>query len=61
MTIGLILRHTEENEPSDPYFKNIHTGILDEAAKWRLDTEALFRMHDKNKDLDQLSKYGPLF
>ncbi|KRL23195.1 substrate-binding domain-containing protein [Lactobacillus gallinarum] len=60
MAIGLILRHTEENEPSDPYFKNIHTGILDEAAKWRLDTEVLFRMHDKNKDLDQLSKYGAI-
>ncbi|RVU71104.1 LacI family DNA-binding transcriptional regulator [Lactobacillus xujianguonis] len=60
MTIGLILRHTEENEPSDPYFKNIHDGILDEAAKWRLDTDVIFRMHDKNKDLTQIAKYGAI-
>lgn len=60
MTIGLVLRHTAESEPNDPYFKNIHTGITDEAAKWRLDTELLFRMHDKNKDLTQIGKYGAI-
>ncbi|GAA3631176.1 LacI family DNA-binding transcriptional regulator [Lactobacillus hamsteri] len=58
MSIGLILRHTAENEPGDPYFKNIHDGITDEAAKWRLDTNVVFRMHDKNKDWEELSKYG---
>lgn len=60
MAIGLILRHTAENEPSDPYFKNIHTGIIDEAAKWRLNTEVVFRMHDQHKDLEQISKYGAI-
>lgn len=60
MTIGLILRHTAENEPNDPYFKNIHDGITDEAAKWRLNTEVVFRMQDKNKDLTQISKFGAI-
>lgn len=60
MSIGLILRHTVENEPRDPYFKNIHDGIIDEAAKWRLDTDIVFRMHDKNKDWDKLKKYGAI-
>lgn len=60
MSIGLILRHTVENEPGDPYFKNIHDGITDEAIKWRLDTDVVFRMHDKNKDWNELSKYGAI-
>lgn len=60
MSIGLILRHTQKNEANDPYFKNIHEGIVEEAKKWRLNTEVVFRMHDKNKDLDQLPKYGAI-
>ncbi len=60
MTLGLILRHTAQDEPNDPYFKNIHDGIDDEAAKWRLDTQIVFRMHDKNKNLAEISKYGAI-
>lgn len=60
MNIGLILRHSEKSEAQDPYFQNIHDGIIEEANKWRLETEVAFRMHDKNKDLDSLSKYGAI-
>lgn len=60
MTIGLILRHSAKNEPNDPYFKNIHEGITDEASEWRLDTQLVFRMHDKDKDLSQVSKFGAI-
>ncbi|KAA8792583.1 LacI family DNA-binding transcriptional regulator [Lactobacillus crispatus] len=60
MSIGLILRHNAQTEENDPYFKNIHRGIEEEAAFWRLRTETVFTMHDKNKDWDQLSKYGAI-
>lgn len=60
MNIGLILRHSEKNETQDPYFQNIHEGIIEEANKWRLETEVVFRMHDKEKNLELLSKYGAI-
>ncbi|MBP2058235.1 LacI family transcriptional regulator [Lactobacillus colini] len=60
MNIGLILRHSEKDEAQDPYFQNIHDGIIEEADKWRLETDIVFRMHDKEKNLDLLSKYGAI-
>lgn len=58
MTIGLILRHDAKTELSDPYFHEIHEGIEEEAAKWRLHVEVAFTMHEKNKDWESLSEYG---
>lgn len=58
MTIGLILRHDAKTELSDPYFHEIHEGIEEEAAKWRLHVEVAFTMHEKNKDWASLSAYG---
>lgn len=58
MTIGLILRHDAKTELSDPYFHEIHEGIEEEAAKWRLHAEVAFTMHEKNKDWKNLSAYG---
>lgn len=60
MSIGLILRHTSQTELTDPYFRNIHQGIDEEAAKWRLRTETIFIMHDQDKDWDQIAKYGAI-
>lgn len=60
MTIGLILRHDAKTEPQDPYFVNIHQGIIDEAEKWRLRVEVLFTMHQKDKDWEQISKFGAI-
>ena len=57
-TIALISRHTEENELNDPYFQLIRRGIEKEAAKWRLGVRLVFRMHDAEKDLQQLEQYG---
>lgn len=58
MTIGLILRHDAKTELSDPYFHEIHEGIEEEAAKWRLHVEVAFTMHEKNKAWESLSAYG---
>lgn len=60
MSIGLILRHTSQTELTDPYFRNIHQGIDEEAAKWRLRTETIFTMHEKDKDWDSIAKYGAI-
>lgn len=58
MTIGLILRHDVKSELSDPYFHEIHEGIEEEAAKWRLHVEVAFTMHESNKDWESLHDYG---
>lgn len=60
MSIGLILRHTPQTELTDPYFRNIHQGIDEEATEWRLRTEVIFTMHDQDKDWDRISKYGAI-
>lgn len=60
VSIGLILRHAADIEPNDPYFKNIHEGIIDEAERWRLNTQVVFRMHDRNKDWNSLKKFGAI-
>lgn len=58
LTIALIVRHDEESEHDDPYFREIRRGIEREAAKWRLRVIRAFRMRDHEKDWEQLSKYG---
>ncbi len=58
LTIALIVRHSEESEINDPYFQHIRLGIEKEAAKWRLRVVRAFRMHDEDKDWEQLQKYG---
>lgn len=60
MSIGLILRHTPQTELTDPYFRNIHQGIDEEAAEWRLRTETIFTMHDQDKDWDRIANYGAI-
>lgn len=60
MTIGLILRHDAKTEPRDPYFVNIHQGIIDEAERWRLRLELLFTMHQKEKNWNEISKFGAI-
>ncbi len=60
LSIGLILRQNEESEIHDPYFQEIHQGIEKEANKWRMRVVKVFSMHDKNKDWEQLSKYGAI-
>jgi len=60
MDIGLILRHNEESELKDPYFLDIHRGIEEEAAKWRLKVTKAFGMRDENKDWSQLANFGAI-
>lgn len=60
MTIGLILRHNAQTELQDPYFRDIHQGINEEAAKWRLHVETVFTMHEKNKHWEELENYGAI-
>jgi LacI family transcriptional regulator len=57
-TIALVVRHSAESELDDPYFRYIRRGIEKEAEKWRLRVLRVFRMRDKEKDWEQLSKYG---
>ncbi len=59
-TIALIVRHDDESELDDPYFRNIRFGIERESSKWRLRVVRAFRMRDENKDWEQLSKYGAI-
>lgn len=58
LTIALIVRHKEADEQEDPYFGQIRKGIEKEAARWRFRTVKAFYMRDKNKDWEQLKKYG---
>lgn len=58
LAIALIVRHSAESELDDPYFQHIRQGIEKEAAKWRLKVVRVFRMRDKQKDWQQLQKYG---
>ena len=58
MTIALIVRHQEEAELDDPYFRKIRGGIEKEAAKWRFRTIRAFHMKDAHKEWTQLAKYG---
>lgn len=58
MTIGLILRHSNNVEIKDPYFYDIRRGIELEAGKWRLHVVKAFEMRDPDKDWAQLTKYG---
>lgn len=60
LTIGLILRYDLNTEMQDPYFHNIHEGILEEAEKWRFNIELIFMMHDKNKDWSKIKNYGAI-
>ena len=58
MTIALIVRHQEEAELDDPYFRKIRGGIEKEAAKWRFRTIRAFHMRDAHKEWKELAKYG---
>lgn len=58
MTIGLILRQSQETEVHDPYFQEIHSGIESEAGKWRMRVVNPFSMHDPVKNWDQLSEFA---
>lgn len=58
MSIGLIIRHNVMSEQSDPYFKNIRSGIEATAKKWRIKIDLLFRVRDQNKNWDLISEYG---
>ena len=58
LTIALIVRHEEDSERNDPYFLDIRRGIEREASKWRIRVVQAFRMRDKEKDWNQLARYG---
>lgn len=58
LTIALIVRHEEDSERNDPYFLDIRRGIEREASKWRIRVVHAFRMRDKEKDWNQLARYG---
>lgn len=58
MSVGLIIRHSETNEKTDPYFKDLREGIEKTAKKWRLKVDLLFRIRDKDKDWNLIPKYG---
>lgn len=59
-SIGMIVRHSESAEISDPYFQLIRKGVETEAAKWRIKVSLAFRMRDQNKDWEQLATYGAI-
>lgn len=58
LSIGLILRHTQATELQDPYFREIHQGIEQEAARWRIRVINPFGMRDTDKDWEQLRQFG---
>ncbi|RMW42320.1 LacI family DNA-binding transcriptional regulator [Lactiplantibacillus pentosus] len=58
MQIGLILRHNQESELNDPYFHEIHRGIEQEAARWRMRVITPFGMRDESKEWQRLKDFG---
>lgn len=57
ISIGVILRHNDKDQISDPYFMNLYAGLNEEAKKWNIKLDFPFKMNDVEKDWNCISNY----